>query len=83
MKNVIDFFFRQENETGNVVLNEMVIFVSGQMPDIGRIASDQIVDRDNAMTFRQQTIRQMRPQKTGGAGNNGDWLRTSGHPALI
>ena len=42
MKNVIDFFFREENETGNVVLNEMVIFVSGQMPDIGCIACDQI-----------------------------------------
>ena len=83
MKNIIDFFFREENETGNVMLNEMVILVSGQVPDIGRIARDQIVDRDNAMTFRQQAIRQVRPQKTGGAGNDGDWLRTSGHLALI
>jgi len=35
------------------VLNKMVIFVSGQVPNVGRIARDQIVDRDNAMILRQ------------------------------
>ena len=61
MKNVIDLFFRQKNEVGNVVLDEPVIFIAGQMPDVRVAARDEIVDRDDAMTFRQQTVRQMRP----------------------
>ena len=53
MKNVINFFVRKEDEIGNVVLNEMVIFVTGQMPNVGHITRDQIVDRDDAMILRQ------------------------------
>jgi len=68
MKNVIDLFFRQKNEVGNVVLNEPVILVPGQMPDVRVAAGDEIVDRDHAMTFRQKSVSQMRPQKTGTAG---------------
>ena len=72
MKNVIDLFFRQENEIGNVVLDELVIFVAGQMPNVRVAARDEIVDRDDAMTFRQQTVGQMRPQKTGATGDDGN-----------
>ena len=34
MKDVIDLFFRQKNEVGNVVLDEPEIFVAGQMTDV-------------------------------------------------
>ena len=61
MKDVIDFLLQQENEIGDVVLDKLVIFVAGQMPDVCRVAGDKIVDRDDAMTFPQQPIGQMRP----------------------
>ena len=75
MKNVIDFFFRQEDEIGNVVLNETIILVSGEMPNVRGVPCDQIVDRDHAMTFRQQTISQVRAQKASAAGHDGNGVR--------
>ena len=84
MKNVIDFLFRQKNEIRNVVLDEVVILVPGQMLDVRCVAGDQIVDRDHAMTFRQQSIGQMRSEKSGAAGHDGNRLRIlRGHCALI
>src|SRR5205807_636638 len=77
-----DLFFRQENEVGNVVLDELVIFVAGQMPNVRVAARDKIVDRDHAMAFRQKSVGQMRPQKTGAPGDDGNGLRTRRHAAL-
>ena len=57
MKNVIDSFFGKENEIGDVVSDETIIFISGQMPNVRGVARDQIVDCDDAMAFRKQTIR--------------------------
>ena len=74
MKNVIDLFFRQENEIGNVVLDEFVVFVPGQMPNVRVAAGDEIVDRDDAMTFRQEPVGQMRPQKTGPPSDDGNGI---------
>jgi hypothetical protein len=34
------------------------------------------------MTFRQKSVRQMRPQKTGATGDDGNGLRTRRHAAL-
>ena len=70
MKNVIEFFFRQENEIRDVVLDEAVILVAGEMLDVVEIAGDEIIDRDDAMTFRQQPIGQMRPKKTRATGDD-------------
>jgi len=42
MKDVIDFFFRQENEIGNVALDEPVIPVAGQMPNVRIAARDEM-----------------------------------------
>ena len=53
MKNVIDLFFRQENEIRDVVLDEPEFLVAGEMPNVRGVAGDQIVDGDDAMTFRQ------------------------------
>ena len=57
------------------MFNEFEILVPGQVADVRCVAGDQIVDGNNAMTFRQQSIAQMRPQKTGGAGDDGNRLR--------
>src|SRR5260370_7254260 len=70
MKDVIEFFVRQKNKIGNIVLDEMKILVAGEMPDVGRIARDQIVDRDHTVTFGEKSIDQMRSQKTRATGNN-------------
>ena len=37
-------------------------------------ARDEIVDPDDAMTFRQESIGQMRPQKTGATGDDGNGI---------
>src|SRR5216684_141499 len=83
MEHVIDLVFRQETEIGNVVLDEMEILVPGQMPNVRRVPCNQIVDRDDAMTFRQEPIGQMRSQKTSAASHNRNGLRLYlGHAAL-
>jgi hypothetical protein len=74
MKNVIDLFFRQKNEIGNVVLDETVIVIAGKMPNVRVAAGDEIVDRDNAMTFRQESVSQMRAQETGPTGHDGNGI---------
>ena len=75
MEDEIDLLFRQKNKIGNVVPDEAIIFVPCQMPDVCHIPSDQIVDRDDAMTFGQQAIGQMRSQKSGATGYDGNGLR--------
>ncbi len=47
MENVIDFLLRQKNEIGNVMLDEPVILVTGEMPDVRGVPGHQIVDRDD------------------------------------
>ena len=56
------------------MFDELEILVPGQVPDVRCIAGDQIVDGNHSMTFRQQSIAQMRSQKTSGAGHDGDRL---------
>jgi hypothetical protein len=59
VKNVIDFLFGHKNEIRNVMFDELEILVPSQVPDIRGISRDQIVDGNNPMTFRQQSIAQM------------------------
>ena len=70
MENEIDFRIRQKNEIRDVVLNEMVVWTAGQMPDVGLIASDQIIDGNDAVAFCEQTIAQMRPEKSRATGHD-------------
>jgi hypothetical protein len=58
------------------MFDELEIFIPGQVPDVGCVAGDQIIDGNNPVTFLQQSIAQMRSQKTGGAGYNRNWLRS-------
>jgi hypothetical protein len=67
------------------VPDEPVIFVAREVPDVGRRAGEKVVDRDDAMTFRQQAVREMRAEKTGAAGHHGDRRggRTFEHDATL
>ena len=57
------------------MLDEPVIVVAGQMRDVREVAGDKIVDRDDAVAFREQTVGQMRSQKPGATGDDGNGLR--------
>jgi hypothetical protein len=50
------------------VFGELEILVAGQVPDVRCVTGDQIIDGDDPVTFLQQSIAQMRSQKTSGAG---------------
>ena len=45
------------------MLDEPEVLVPAQVRDVGRVPLDEIIDRDNAMTFRQQPVRQVRSLK--------------------
>ena len=65
------------------MFDELEILVPGQVPDVRCVAGDQIVDGNDTMTFRQQLIAQMRSQKPGSAGYDGNRLRIlCGHCAV-
>jgi hypothetical protein len=49
------------------------------MADIRRVTGDKIVDGDDAMTFRQKPIRQMRAEKTRTSGDDRNGLGIFGH----
>jgi hypothetical protein len=63
------------------MFDELEILVPGQVSDVGCAAGDQIIDGNDPMTFRQQTIAQMRSQKPSGAGHDGNRF-LCGHCAI-
>ena len=83
MEDEIDLLFGQEDKVGNVVPDEAIIFVPGQMANVCNIPSDQIVDRNDAMTFGQEAIGQMRSEKSGAAGHDGNRLGRSRHGGVF
>ena len=70
MKHVIDLLFRQKYEVRDVVLKEPEFLVPGEMTDVCRVSGDKIVDCDDAMTFRQKPVYQMRTEKAGASGDH-------------
>ena len=46
------------------------ILVPGEMSNVRGVTGDQIVDCDDAMTFSQQLISQVRAQKASAAGHD-------------
>ena len=65
------------------MFDELEILVPGKVADVSCIAGDQIVDGNHSMTFRKQSIAQMRPQKPSRAGDDGNRLRIlHGHCAV-
>ena len=61
----------------------MIVFVAGQMTDVRHIAGNQIIDRDDAVSFRQQAIGQVRPEKTGTTGHHRNGLGRGRHAGVI
>jgi len=65
------------------VPDEAIIFIPGQVSDVCNIPSDQIVDRDDTMPFRQEAIGQMRSEKAGATGYDGNGLGRSRHGGVF
>jgi hypothetical protein len=40
--------------------------------DVGEMAGDEVVDRNDSMTFREEAIGQVRAKKPGPTGDNGN-----------
>ena len=55
MPNVIDLTW-DVDEVGDVVADEFVVLVPGEMLDVRDIASDEAIDRDDAMALGKQTV---------------------------
>src|SRR2546423_1736840 len=70
MENVVESFFRQENVARNVMLDEGEILVAGEVRDVLGIAGNKIINRNYPVSFRQQPVDQMRPQKTSASTSN-------------
>ena len=79
MEDVIDFSSGRKMIVRDVVLDEGEILVAGEVLDVLEVAGDEIVDRDDAMTFREQPVGQMRAEKSGAAGDDRNLLRTRSH----
>jgi hypothetical protein len=79
VKHVVDLLFREEDKIRDVVFNELEILVPGEMADVRRVTGDQVVNGDDAMTFSQKPIYEMRAEETGTSGHNRNGLRIFGH----
>ena len=83
MEDEIDLLFGQEDKIGNVVPDEAIIFVPCQMADVRNVSSDQIVDGDDAMAFGQEAIGQVRSEKSGATGYDGNGFGRSRHAGVF
>ena len=83
MEDKIDVLFGQENKIGNVVPDEAIIFVPCQMANVCHVPSDQIVDRNDAMAFGQEAIGQVRSEKSGATGYDGNGFGRSRHGGVF
>ena len=54
-------------------------FGARDVSDVSGVSGDEIVDGDDAMTFRQKPIRQMRAEKTRTSGDDRNGLGIFGH----
>ena len=55
MPNIIDLTW-DVDEVGDIVADEFVVLVPGEMLDVRDIASDEAIDRDDAMALGKQTV---------------------------
>ncbi len=70
MKDVIKFLLRDIDVIGDVMLDEEVIRVAGEVRDVRGVAGDQVIDRDDAVPLAQEPVGQMRPEKARATGDN-------------
>jgi hypothetical protein len=55
MPNIIDLP-RDVDEVGDIVADEFIALIPSEMLDVCHIASDEAIDRDDAMALGKQTI---------------------------
>ena len=79
MEYVVESFFRQENVARNVMLDEGETLVARKVRDVLGIAGDQVIDRNDPVSFRQQAIGQMRPEKPSATSDDRNLLRIRSH----
>ena len=60
------------DELGDVVVDELEMFVAGEMGDVVGVARDEVVDGDDAMAFGEESVDEMGAEEAGAAGDDGD-----------
>src|ERR1700757_3482777 len=83
VEDVIDVLFWEKDKIRDVVFDEPEILIAGEMSNVRCVASYQIVDGDDAMTFRQKPVNQMRAEKTRTSGDDRNGLGILGHCACV
>jgi hypothetical protein len=73
MPNIIDLT-RDVDEVGDIVADEFVVLVPGEMLDVRDIASDEAIDRDDAMALGEQAVGEVGAQKARTACDDADGL---------
>ncbi len=63
----------EEQELGDILLDELELPVAGEVGDVFDRAGNEIVDADDAVAAGEQQIDQMRTEKARRAGDNGGW----------
>ena len=71
MKDEIDLPF-YEKVVRDIVVNELEAGISREMGDVIGAARDQVVNTDDRVLFGNKPIAEMRAEKTGAAGDNGN-----------
>jgi hypothetical protein len=73
MPDIIDLT-RDVDEVGDIVTDEFVALIPGEMLDIRHIASDEAVDCDDAMALGKQAVCEVGAQKASTACDDADGL---------
>ena len=65
----------QKKKFGDILLDEAEILIPTQVRDVVDASGDKIIDPDHPVAFGQQVICQVRAEKSGSAGDDGNGLR--------
>jgi hypothetical protein len=66
---VVDLVHIQHERLRNVVPHEIKVGLRQQVRDVRLLAGEEIIDTDDVMSLLNQPLAQMRPKKTGPAGD--------------
>ena len=67
----------QEQEFGDILLNELELRIAAEVRDVVHAAGDEIVYADDFVAARDQQVGEMRAEKAGGPGDDGRGLCVS------
>jgi hypothetical protein len=57
------------NELGHIMMIKLEMLMRKEMLDVFQITGDEIIHANDIVTFLDESIAQMRPQKSGSTGN--------------